>query len=95
MSTLVSYEPLVDDTTRVFLDQTEKLYCKERSTCDFARWLQFYAFDNIGALAFSKRLGFVDTNRDIDGIIEAIAGILKYSGTVSWQNRYVKSQTLT
>lgn len=83
MSTLVSYEPLVDQTTTVFLEQTQKLFCQTGQSCDFARWLQFYAFDVIGQITFSKRFGFVDQFEDVDGIVEAIAGILKYSGTVS------------
>lgn len=82
MSNLVSYEPLVDETTRVFLEQTQARFCDSGSPCDFARWLQFYAFDVIGQVTFSKRLGFLERNEDVDGIVGAIADILTYAGTV-------------
>jgi hypothetical protein len=83
MSNLVSYEPLVDSTTKVFLSQTEKLFADTGKTCDFSRWLQYYAFDVIGELTWSKRLGFVERNEDVQGIVGFISGFLDYSGPVS------------
>lgn len=69
MSALVQYEPFVDNTTKLFLDQTERLFARNPAGCDFTRWLQFYAFDVIGEITYSKRHGFVEKNEDIDGII--------------------------
>ncbi|KAK4694893.1 hypothetical protein P7C71_g2762, partial [Lecanoromycetidae sp. Uapishka_2] len=34
--------------------------------CDFAEWLQFYAFDVIGEITYSKRHGFVERAEDVD-----------------------------
>lgn len=45
MSQLVSYEPAVNETVELFLDQTEKLYARPNKVCDFAEWLQYFAFD--------------------------------------------------
>ena len=50
MSSLVQYEPFVDSTTAIFLQQTDKLYAQTGARCDFATWLQFYAFDVIGEM---------------------------------------------
>lgn len=83
MSTLVSYEPLIDSTTNVFLAKTTAFFCDSNKTCDFARWLQFYAFDVVGEVTFSTRLGFIEQNQDVDGIIRSIAATLRYSGYVS------------
>lgn len=83
MSTLVSYEPLVDKTTGVFLERTEELFCKDGASCDFAHWLQSYAFDVIGQLSFSKRLGFIDRFEDVGDIMAALKDFFTYSGTVS------------
>ena len=69
MSALVQYEPLVDDTTERFLDQTERLYVSRGVKCDFAEWLQFYAFDVIGNITYSKPHGFVDRAEDVDGMV--------------------------
>jgi hypothetical protein len=82
MTSLVNYEPLVDSTTKVFLEQTEKLFARTGSVCNFSRWLQFYAFDVIGELTWSKRLGFVERNEDVDGIVAFLGRFLSYAGPV-------------
>jgi hypothetical protein len=82
MSSLVSYEPLVDSTTALFLSQTEKLFASRDATCSFSKWLQFYAFDVIGELTWSKPIGFIEKNEDIDGIIGFISKFLDYAGPV-------------
>jgi cytochrome P450 len=83
MSSLTQYEPLVDSTTEIFLQQTEKLFAEKGLSCDFAKWLQFYAFDVIGEMTYSKRHGFVEENRDIDGIIKYIGDLFSYVAPVS------------
>jgi hypothetical protein len=86
MSTLVQFEPLVDSTTLAFLDQLEKKFADRaglEGICDFSTWLQFYAFDVIGELTYSKRLGFVDRGEDVDGIIKNLEWLLNYAAIVS------------
>ncbi|KAK3316046.1 cytochrome P450-like protein [Apodospora peruviana] len=80
MSALVQYEPFVDNTTKLFLKQTERLYIddKTQQACDFTRWLQFYAFDVIGEITYSKRHGFVEKNEDIDGIVAYLTKLFLY-----------------
>jgi hypothetical protein len=82
MSTLIQYEPFVDSTTELFLSQTEKIYAECGVGCDFSRWLQFYAFDVIGEMTYSKRHGFLEENKDIDGIIDYIANLFNYVAPV-------------
>jgi len=83
MSTLIQYEPFVDSTTKLFLSQTEKLYASTGDGCNFSRWLQFYAFDVIGEMTYSKRHGFIQENRDIDGIVGYISKLFDYAAPVS------------
>ena len=82
MSSLVQYEPMVDETTEIFLDQTSRLFADGASVCNFARWLQFFAFDVIGSITYSKRHGFIEKNQDIDGIVKSMARIFDYSAPV-------------
>lgn len=82
MSTLIQYEPFVDSTTELFLSQTSKLYADAGESCDFARWLQFYAFDVIGEMTYSKRHGFLEENKDVDGIVDYIANLFNYVAPV-------------
>lgn len=83
MSALVQYEPFVDNTTKLFLEQTERLFVNNPEGCDFTRWLQFYAFDVIGEITYSKRHGFVEKNEDIDGIVAYLTRLFNYVAPVS------------
>ncbi|KAF5250384.1 hypothetical protein FANTH_4417 [Fusarium anthophilum] len=85
MSTLVQFEPLVDSTTRAFLAQLSTRYADrpgQDGICDFGSWLQYYAFDVIGELTFSRRLGFVDLGNDVDNIISDLEWMLGYAAVV-------------
>ncbi|KAF2433193.1 cytochrome P450 oxidoreductase [Tothia fuscella] len=82
MTSLIHYEPLVDSTTRVFLSQTEKLFSATGESCNFARWLQYYAFDVIGEITWGRRVGFLEGNEDVGGIVEFVADFLAYVGPV-------------
>lgn len=83
MSALVQYEPLVDETTELFLDQTQALFVSRSAVCDFAQWLQFYAFDVIGNITYSKRHGFVERGEDVDGMVRYLGKLFSYIGPVS------------
>ncbi|OHE94281.1 cytochrome P450 [Colletotrichum orchidophilum] len=82
MSALVQYEPFVDNTTKLFLSQTEKLFAGNPEGCDFTTWLQFYAFDVIGEITYSKRHGFIEKNEDIDGIVAYLSKLFLYVAPV-------------
>ena len=83
MSALVQYEPFVDRTTEKFLDQTEALFSSKNAICDFSQWLQYYAFDVIGEITYSKRHGFVDRGEDIDGVVSYLGRLFSYVAPVS------------
>ena len=87
MSTLVQYEPFVNEATEVFLDQTEKLFARPNKICDFAEWLQYFAFDVIGQLTYSKRHGFVERAEDVDGMVGYLGRLFSYVapvGQIPW-----------
>ncbi|KAL8660828.1 MAG: hypothetical protein Q9202_006155 [Teloschistes flavicans] len=78
MSALVQYEPSVDAATTKFLDQTQALFSSRHAVCDFAKWLQWYAFDVIGEITYSKRHGFIDDGKDVDGMVKYLGRIFSY-----------------
>lgn len=82
MSALVSYEPLVNDTVDVFIQKTKEYYVDSGSSCDMSQWLQYFAFDVIGGLTWSERLGFIERNGDVDGIIAFLSGFMTYAGII-------------
>ena len=88
MSTLLHYEPLVDSCTSFFLQRTQELFANTNKTCSFSQWLQFFAFDVIGEITWSKRLGFTEENKDISDIIATVDSFQNY-GTVIGQNAWL------
>lgn len=83
MSSLVQYEPRVEETLSLFLQRTEDYFETPGKVCSFSLWLQFFAFDVIGQITYSKMHGFVDKNEDIDGMISWICNFLNYAAIVS------------
>lgn len=84
----MDYEPLVDSCTSFFLKRTQQLFAETGKTCSFSRWIQFFAFDVIGEITWSKRLGFVEQERDVGDIIKTVDAFQDY-GTVIGQNPWM------
>ena len=81
MSSLVSYEPYVDECADVFVERLTEL-SRAGASVDMGRWFQNYAFDVIGMITYAKRLGFLDRGEDIGDIISALGGHLTYATLV-------------
>lgn len=72
MSNLVSFEPYVDTTMSVFFKELDTRFAETGEVCDLGVWLQRFAFDVIGEITFSRRLGFLEGAQDVDGIMQSI-----------------------
>ncbi|KAL4903514.1 hypothetical protein BDW74DRAFT_186129 [Aspergillus multicolor] len=83
MSTLVSFEPYVDTTMRVFCEELERRFSGNGRVCDFGKWLQMFAFDVIGELTFSRRLGFLESGEDINHVMASIWETFKKTSLVT------------
>jgi Cytochrome P450 len=87
MTALVQYENNVNEIIDLFLTQTERLYASPGKVCNFATWLQYFAFDVIGKITYSQDHGFVQNNEDIEGMIGYLAKLFSYVapvGQVPW-----------
>ena len=54
---------------RVNLDQR---FARSMEVFDLGEWLQFFAFDVMGTMTFSKRYGFLDQGKDVGGMLGTI-----------------------
>lgn len=95
MSALVQYEPNVNDVIDVFLERTRQIYAAPGKVADFALWLQYFAFDVIGQITYSKQHGFVEKNEDIDGMIAYLGRLFSYVAPVSTSSCKVLTHVLT
>lgn len=82
MSNLVTFEPFVDSTIGVFCDQLDQRFAETGESCSFSDWLQYFAFDVIGEITFSKRLGFLEQGKDVDNIMGDIWRFFEYVAPV-------------
>jgi hypothetical protein len=85
MSTLVQFEPLVNSTIVAFIEALETRFADkiDRSgICEFGSWLHYFAFDVIGEITWSRRLGFVENGKDIEGIIQTVQDAFAYFAVV-------------
>ncbi|KAJ6257452.1 Cytochrome P450 monooxygenase [Drechslerella dactyloides] len=86
MSSIVEYEPFVNDTTDLFLRRLDELSGQE---IDFSAWLQYYAFDVIGEMTFSRRFGFLEHGEDYGGFIRSLRDLANITilGQIPWVDR--------
>ena len=83
LSTLVEFEPLVDSTTHVFLDVLQERFAGQSgAVIDLGKYVQYYAFDVMGELTMSRRLGFLEQDTDVNGIMHAISANFEYFSVV-------------
>ncbi|KAL4942583.1 hypothetical protein BDV06DRAFT_235320 [Aspergillus oleicola] len=78
MSSMVNYEAYVDECIRTFQSTLEKRSA-EKQKMDMGDWLQYYAFDVIGNITFSKPFGFVEKGEDINSMMAQLDQANLYS----------------
>ncbi|KAK7425512.1 hypothetical protein QQZ08_007953 [Neonectria magnoliae] len=84
MSSLVHYERYVDECADLFTQRLWQMSGRRNAAepVDMGHWFQCYAFDVIGMITYSKRLGFLDQGQDIGGIIKNLESHLWYATMV-------------
>ncbi|UPL02773.1 hypothetical protein LCI18_013707 [Fusarium solani-melongenae] len=89
MSSLRTLEYLVDPCSDIFIKAMLDL---QGQVVDLGEWAQWYAFDVIGAITFSRRFGFMENRKDVKNIIWGIELGLAYAGIIGqvpWLHRYL------
>ncbi|KAG6353877.1 hypothetical protein INS49_005134 [Diaporthe citri] len=85
VNSMLSMEGLVDKTTRSLCEQIENRFVDGKNvqrTCDIADWIEFYAWDVVGEVTFSKDFGFLKGGSDQMQLIETAESIMHYFGVV-------------
>lgn len=89
MSTMRDLEPMNDECSEILL---RKLRERVGQEIDLGKWLHWYAFDVITSITFSNRLDFMEQEKDVGNIIEAIEGRLVYNsiiGEAPWMHKFL------
>ncbi len=83
LSNTLPLEVFVNKTIDVMTEQLDKRFAGSRITFDLADWLQYFAFDVMGTLTFSKRYGFLEQGQDVNDMLSTIWNYMKRAGPVS------------
>lgn len=89
MTNLRNYEAHVDECTELFLGILKK---HEGQPIDIVEYIHWYAFDVIASITFQKRLGFLDHEKDMLGLVATRSFSAKYfafAGQVPWVHPYL------
>lgn len=89
LSNVVTFEGLVDDVLKVISDQLDTRFSTNDEVFDLCEWLQFFAFDVMGTMSFSKRYGFLERGEDIGGMLNSIFNFMKQAAPVSYKIIFV------
>ncbi|KUI58293.1 Pisatin demethylase [Cytospora mali] len=71
------YESHVDDVLTVLQEKLDSKYIGHDQIFELSSWMQFFAFDVMGTLTFSKRYGFLDTGKDVGNMLKNIKDFMR------------------
>lgn len=75
MTNMRNFEPHAEECTAIF---TEAMKEREGQRIGLSTWLQYYAFDVIACISFRRRFGFLEEQRDVDGMMHSLHKMLSY-----------------
>ncbi|OAG11211.1 putative benzoate 4-monooxygenase cytochrome P450 [Paraphaeosphaeria sporulosa] len=77
VSSAATLEPLVDTVLECIHTRFDERFADKEQVFDMGQWLQFFAFDVMGSITFSKRYGFLDEGRDVGGMLGTIVDFMR------------------
>ncbi|KAF3020926.1 hypothetical protein E8E14_003696 [Neopestalotiopsis sp. 37M] len=77
LSNVSKFESQVDDVLAALEKQLDDRFATTGKVFDLGDWCQFFAFDVMGTMTFSKRYRFIDEGKDVGGMLESIQEFMK------------------
>ncbi|KPI38564.1 Pisatin demethylase [Cyphellophora attinorum] len=79
MATMQQSTSRIEETERLLIRKMDD-FADGFQVCDLGDWLHWFAFDVLGEVAFSKKFGFLEAGKDVDGAIKTIDDSQWYNG---------------
>ncbi|KAK2592582.1 hypothetical protein QQS21_009727 [Conoideocrella luteorostrata] len=92
LSNVITFENLVDDVLKIVAKQFDERFSRNDEIFDLSEWLQFFAFDVMGTLTFSKRYGFLEQGEDVGSKLNAVWLFMKQAAPmmqVPWLDKFL------
>ncbi|KAK6079051.1 cytochrome p450 [Seiridium cupressi] len=87
LSSASKLEDLIDNVLAVLKRELDSRFAGTGKVFDLGDWCQYFAFDVMGTMTFSKRYGFVDEGRDVSGMLDAIQKFMRTVAPIIYKNR--------
>jgi hypothetical protein len=97
MTALSDLEPHVQPVIDLFIRRIDEVGEGGAKPFDIATWVQYFAFDALGEINFSEKLGFLETGTDVGKNIGTIDGLLAYLsviGQAPWMHKFLLGNPL-
>lgn len=78
-----AYESHVDEVLGVLREKLGTKFEGNDEVFELGQWLQYFAFDVMGTLTFSKRYGFLESGKDVNNMLGTIVDFMRRSAPVS------------
>ena len=83
MSAISDLEFRIDKCINTLLSKFNQMTQHGPATIDMSAWVQFFSFDTIGEVNFSRNFGFLETGTDVDWAIKEAEDRMRYFELVS------------
>lgn len=82
MDVVAGLEGFADKCVSKLISRLREVSDGGKKTVNPVEWMQYFAFDVLGEINFSKDLGFLENGADVGNVIAAIGVILGYVSVV-------------
>tara|TARA_R110002003_G_scaffold140_6_gene12795 strand:- start:37 stop:477 length:441 start_codon:yes stop_codon:yes gene_type:complete len=91
-------ETLMNDDIRTFCAELESRFmdgANKGKTCDIADWISFFAWDFLGHMTWSKRIGFMEKGEDVGDMLGTAERVMRYFSVVSIVDQHPQARMYT
>jgi hypothetical protein len=67
---IATFEPIITSTIQYFFLRLDTLFSSKGAELDLFNWFQYFMFDVLGELTFSRSFGCLDKGEDVDDVIK-------------------------
>jgi hypothetical protein len=75
----------MDGDFHVLSSELERRYMNgdcSGKTCDIADWVSYFIWDLLGDMTWSSRMGFMESGKDVGGMIATAESVMRYFSVV-------------